>query len=229
MRRPINVGNVLGCLLNQSGATAERIDVGPIRASARGLAARAWHSDWAAQIIAHLSYLPELGDKVVQARGHSGLHRPSLVVACTAPASSDACRVPRATFDRCTSAGGLVRCMSDGMPGGMGFSQQDACNRMRATCNERSRCGAGEGVRHRHYRRIFGAARTGALTHGRERAFARTRTVRRLSQAIIVAVIGTVFKFEDVATATLSSCIAGAAMRPVGAVRARTCAQHAHT
>jgi hypothetical protein len=81
MRRPINVGNVLGCLLNQSGATAERIDVGPIRASARGLAARAWHSDWAAQIIAHLSYLPELGDKVVQARGHSGLHRPSLVVA----------------------------------------------------------------------------------------------------------------------------------------------------
>ena len=111
----------------------------------------------------------------------------------------------------------------------MGFSQQDACNRMRATCNERSRCGAGEGVRHRHYRRIFGAARTGALMHLRERAFARTRTVRRLSQAIIVAVIGTVFKFEDVATATLSSCIAGAAMRPVGAaMRAHMRSTRAH-
>jgi hypothetical protein len=42
------------------------------------------------------------------------------------------------------------------------------------------------------------------------RTHARMRTVRRLLQAIIVAVIGTVFKFDDVATATLSSCIAGA-------------------
>ena len=97
---------------------------------------------------------------------------------------------------------------------------------MRATCNERSRCGAGEGVRQRHGHRIRGAARTGALTHARERAFARTRTVRRLSQAIIVAVIGTVFKFEDVATATLSSCIAGAAMRPVARAHMRSTSAH---
>ena len=46
--------------------------------------------------------------------------------------------------------------------------------------------------------------------HACLRRHARMRTVRRLSQAIIVAVIGTVFKFDDVATATLSSCIAGA-------------------
>ena len=191
---------------------------------ARGLAARAWHSDWAAQVIAHLSYLPELGDKVVQARGHSGLHRPSLVVAvygtrqlrCLLRAT---CHV-RPLHQRGRSRKVHVR--SHARWHGI---LATGCT-MRATCNELSRCGAGEGVRHRHYRRILGAARTGALMHLRERAFARTRTVRRLSQAIIVAVIGTVFKFEDVATATLSSCIAGAAMRPVARAHMRSTRAH---
>ena len=69
MRRPISVGNALGCLLNQSGATAARIDLGPVRTKARAGSQLAHGIRMAAQIIAHLSYLPELGDKVVQARG----------------------------------------------------------------------------------------------------------------------------------------------------------------
>ena len=92
-KRAASACNILHASSNQRGE-CPRLPLEPIgrdrsahrcgarpHESARGLAARAWHSDWAAQIIAHLSYLPELGDKVVQARGHSGLHRPSLVVA----------------------------------------------------------------------------------------------------------------------------------------------------
>ena len=127
MRRPINAGNALGCLLNQSGATAARIDLGPLRTRARA----------GSQLAHGIRIGPRRSSRICRTCPSSATRWcrhvataastvKSLVVACTAPASSDACCVPRATFDRCTSAADLVRCMPDGMPGGMGFSQQDA-------------------------------------------------------------------------------------------------------